>query len=266
MRALTYNIHKGIGGRDRLYRLERIIEVIEHENPDLMCLQEVDRNVRRSKYHDQPRLLADYFNAAAKLYQLNVHLTTGGYGNLILSRWPMRSHHQVSLRLGQRKPRGAQMAVIETPEGPLHLINWHLGLAEGERHWQVQHVLEHHLFKEAAGLPTLVIGDCNDWRDTLRRRFVPAGFSEVTTPPSRFRTFPAWMAMGSLDKAWVRGDIRIRNAYVVHTIPARVASDHRPLVVDFHLGATPLEQVLGVDLSSNGSPGSAGETGQPPSG
>ena len=35
MRMLSYNIHKGIGGRDRRYRLERIIRVIEDENPDL---------------------------------------------------------------------------------------------------------------------------------------------------------------------------------------------------------------------------------------
>src|SRR5437773_883752 len=112
MRVLTYNMHKGIGGRDRRYRLERIIEVIEEENPDLICLQEVDRHVRRSGHHDQPRLLADYFKAAAHLYQMNVHLKEGGYGNLLLSRWPLRSRHQVSLRLSTRKPRGAQLAVV----------------------------------------------------------------------------------------------------------------------------------------------------------
>ena len=52
VRILSYNIHKGIGGRDRRYRLERIIEVIEEQNPDLICLQEVDRNVRRSHHHE----------------------------------------------------------------------------------------------------------------------------------------------------------------------------------------------------------------------
>ncbi len=45
MRLLSYNIHKGIGGRDRRYRLERIVDVIESENPDFICLQEVDRHV-----------------------------------------------------------------------------------------------------------------------------------------------------------------------------------------------------------------------------
>ena len=35
MRVLSYNIHKGIGGRDRLYRIERIIRVIAEQEPDL---------------------------------------------------------------------------------------------------------------------------------------------------------------------------------------------------------------------------------------
>ena len=41
MRVLSYNIHKGIGGRDRRYRLERIIEVIEDQNPNLICLKKL---------------------------------------------------------------------------------------------------------------------------------------------------------------------------------------------------------------------------------
>src|SRR5262245_24235388 len=167
MRLLSYNIHKGIGGRDRRYRFERIVAVIEEENPDLICLQEVDRHVRRSRYDDQPKRLASYFHAAASVFQFNVKVRNGGYGNLLLSRWPFRSKHQVSLRLRSRKARGAQIVVVETPEGPLHLVNWHLGLAERERHWQVDHLLTHPLFRESAHLPTLIAGDFNDWRNTL---------------------------------------------------------------------------------------------------
>ena len=59
MRLLSYNIHKGIGGRDRRYRLERIIQVIEAENPDFICLQEVDRHVARTRHDDQPRKLSE---------------------------------------------------------------------------------------------------------------------------------------------------------------------------------------------------------------
>jgi endonuclease/exonuclease/phosphatase family metal-dependent hydrolase len=240
MRILSYNIHKGIGGRDRRYRFGRVLAVIESANPDIVCLQEVDRNVRRSRFHDQPQLLVDYFGDRQPLYQMNVRLKEGGYGNLLLSRWPMASHHQISLRHEERKPRGAQLAVLKTPEGLLHVVHWHLGLVERERRWQVRHLLTHSLFHAADNLPTIVIGDSNDWRNQLAESVLgPHGFHQVTAPISRYRTFPSYLAMGSLDKAFVRGEISIRQARVVRTRLARIASDHLPLVVDFHLNGQP---------------------------
>lgn len=236
MRLLSYNIHKGIGGRDRRYRLERIIQVIEEENPDLICLQEVARHVRRTRYHDQPKLLSDYFKAAAHLFQLNVPLKTGGYGNLILSRWPIRTKHQVSLRLKNKKPRGAQLAVVDTPEGLLHLVNWHLGLSEKERCWQLKHLLGHPLFQESGHLPTLIVGDWNDWRNTLGHNgLAKNSFHEATSPPSRYRSFPAFLTMMALDKIFYRGEFIIRHVRTVRTALARRASDHLPIVLDFHL-------------------------------
>ncbi len=236
MRLLSYNIHKGIGGSDRRYRLERIIEVIELENPDLICLQEVDQHVARSRHDDQPKILTRYFRASGHLYQRNVHLRQGGYGNLLLSRWPLERQHQISLRLNSKKPRGAQIAVVTTPEGPLHVVNWHLGLAERERHWQAGHLLAHPLFRESQDLPTLIAGDTNDWRNTLSDGpFAIHGFRSATSPPSRYRTFPAYLALGALDKVFYRGAVTIRHSRAVSTLAARRASDHLPLVIDFHL-------------------------------
>lgn len=236
MRLLSYNIHKGIGGRDRRYRLERIIDVVESENPDFICLQEVDRHNPRSHFDDQPQLLAEYFRADGHLFQPNVHLKTGVYGNLLLSRWPIVKRHQISLRLETKKPRGAQIAVVETPEGPLHLVNFHLGLSERERHWQVAHLLNHSLFRESSHLTTLVVGDFNDWRNTLHRgQLAFHGFRQVTAPASKFRSFPAYLAMGALDKAFYRGDFFLRHARIIRTKEAKRASDHLPLVIDFHL-------------------------------
>jgi endonuclease/exonuclease/phosphatase family metal-dependent hydrolase len=236
MRLLSYNIHKGIGGRDRRYRLERTIQVIAAENPDLICLQEVDRNVARTRHDDQPRRLSEALLASAHLFQLNVRFQTGGYGNLLLSRWPVRTFHQVSLRLKRRKPRGAQLAVVDSPEGPLHLVHWHLGLAERERHWQARHLLDHALYHESAHLPTLIVGDFNDWLNTLARGpFASDGFMQVTAPQSRFRSFPAYWPVAALDKAFARGPVLIRHARIVHSRLARDASDHLPLIVDFHL-------------------------------
>jgi endonuclease/exonuclease/phosphatase family metal-dependent hydrolase len=235
MRLLSWNIHKGIGGRDRRYSLDRIIGGIEAENPDIICLQEVDRLVRRSRFDDQPRLLARYFRCHS-VFHPTVAVGDGAYGNLVLSRWPVESRHRISLRQGSRKPRGAQLLLIDSPEGRLHLVHTHLGLAERERHWQVARLLGHMLFRSADSLPTVVIGDLNDWRDTLAAGPLSAnGFEQITHPASRFRTFPAWMALGAIDKAFVRGPVDVRHARVVKTSLTREASDHLPLVVDFHL-------------------------------
>jgi endonuclease/exonuclease/phosphatase family metal-dependent hydrolase len=237
MRLLTYNIHKGVGGADRRYRFERIIEVLQRQDPDVVCLQEVDRNARRSRHDDQPAILADKLGMRHALYQLNVPNGSGGYGNLMLSRYPFRHSHDVCLRLRRRKPRAAQVAVVETPEGPLHLVNWHLGLAEHERRWQVGRLLEHALFDGHAHLPTLVAGDYNDWRDKLgQHRFAPHGFEQVTAPTKQFRSFPAFFPLASLDKVFRKGDVRVRQASVVRDRLTKRASDHLPLVVDFHLG------------------------------
>jgi endonuclease/exonuclease/phosphatase family metal-dependent hydrolase len=237
MRVLSYNIHKGIGGRDRRYSLDRIIGAIEEENPDLICLQEVDQRCKRSAHDDQPKVLADRVCAAAHLYQLNVHASSGGgYGNLVLSRWPLAGHHHISLRLKKRKPRGAQVALVDTPEGILRLANMHLGLQERERHWQIEHLLGHHLFDHATEAPTLLIGDMNDWRNTLGNAALKRqGFRHVTSPPSKFRSFPAWLPVGSLDKAYTRGPIEVVMARVAKNRHTRDASDHLPLVIDFHL-------------------------------
>src|SRR5262249_31972763 len=210
--------------------------------PDLICLQEVTRHALMTRDHDQPKMLAEYFNAPVHLYQMNVHYKKqGGYGNLLLSRWPLHSKHQVSLQHGRRKPRGAQLAVVETPEGLLHLAHWHLGLAEKERHWQVRHLLTHPLFRESAHLPTLIAGDYNDWRNTLARGpFAEFDFHQATAPPARFRTFPSFLTMMSLDKAFCRGGVVVRHTRVVRTALSRQASDHPPLVLDFHLTPHPV--------------------------
>ena len=46
IKVLTYNIHKCVGGVDRRYDLGRIVEIINHHQPDIALLQEV---VRHSK-------------------------------------------------------------------------------------------------------------------------------------------------------------------------------------------------------------------------
>jgi endonuclease/exonuclease/phosphatase family metal-dependent hydrolase len=237
MRLLTYNIHKGVGP-DRRYRLERVITVIKAESPDLICLQEVDRNVRRSRRDDQPALLAEKLGATVRLYQLNVPRGEGGYGNLLLSRWPFRDTRQISLSYNRHIPRGSQLAVVDTPEGPLHLVHIHFGLSGRERRWQAAQLLESLEFQASSRLPTLIAGDSNDWRNTLSKRIlIPNGFRQATAPTRRYRTFPAFLPLAAIDKIFYRGALVGVETRVVRGRLARRASDHLPVVCDFHLDA-----------------------------
>ena len=97
MRVLTYNIHKGIGGATGAYPPRSGFSGRQGRTPDLVCLQEVDHNVHRSNHDDQPSWFSESLRLVAKLYQLNVQVGAGGYGNLVLSRWPFRGAHQLSV-------------------------------------------------------------------------------------------------------------------------------------------------------------------------
>ena len=234
MRLVTYNIHKGIGGNDRRYNLERIIDVLAALEADFLCLQEVTIDLPRTSRHDQADILTERFRPMFATYQQNVKWKVGGYGNLVLSRWPLREHHRISLQFGQKKPRGAQLVMVETPAGLLRLTNWHLGLSDRERTWQVQRLLSHTLFHATAEHPTVLCGDFNDWRNTLGRTLlIPHGFAQATSPPGKFRSFPAVLPVMSLDKVFHCEGIEIESAHLVKTRQTRQASDHLPLVVEF---------------------------------
>lgn len=236
IRLLTYNIHKAIGGRDRRCRIDRTIAVIAEQKPDIVCLQEVTRNARRTQCQHQPRLLAEALQMPQVLYQMNVHYRQGGYGNLLLCRWEVVSQQALCLRQRQRKPRGAQLAVVNSPQGELTVINWHLGLSDRERLWQAQRLLACDGLPCDRGLPVLVAGDTNDWRGRLAKGPLAAhGFRELTSPATRFRTFPAWLPAGALDKCYARGPIYVHDVRRVVSPQSRVASDHLPLVVDFEI-------------------------------
>lgn len=239
LRLLTYNIHKCIGGFDRLYRPGRIQAVVRHYDPDVVLLQEVDENVRRSKHDRQVDLLAGLFGLKHRTYFPNVMVRGGGvYGNAILSRMPVHETRNVDLTMHWRKRRSVLHASFRVPLGggekkfrTVHIFNLHLGLSARERERQLRRFLESHPF---VGLhhrtPIIVAGDFNDVWGTLGRKLLePAGFEGQTRP---IRTFPAYAPVRALDAVYVRGGVRIRNIYRSHLRLARQASDHLPLFAD----------------------------------
>jgi endonuclease/exonuclease/phosphatase family metal-dependent hydrolase len=235
IRLLTYNIHKCIGGLDRLYRPERIQAAIRHYDPDILLLQEVDDDVRRSNRDRQVDLLGGLVGLRHRTYFPNVRVRGGGvYGNAILSRLPIQETRNIDLTVPRRKRRSVLHASFRVPLArkgkarTVHVFNLHLGLSGRERERQFRRFLDSHPF---VGLhqssPIIVAGDFNDLWGTLGKKLLePAGFRGLARP---IRTFPAYAPVRALDAVYVRGEIRIKSIFRSQLRVARHASDHLPL-------------------------------------
>ena len=242
LRLLTWNIHKGIGGIDRRYDLDRIAAVVAHYRPDVLALQEVDVGVPRSRGHAQHERLADALGFAHVAFAATHQLKVGHYGNAILSRVPLAKVESIDLTFPLKKTRAALHAELIVPRGPhhlrVHLFNWHLGLAGVERRWQVTRLLSRRRVQRLGSTSRVVIaGDTNDWAGALPGgQLGREGFTCVTGTGRRaLKTFPAWAPVGALDRVFVRGPIDATHVARPRTELARVASDHRPLLIDLQL-------------------------------
>ncbi|MFC1757977.1 endonuclease/exonuclease/phosphatase family protein [Planctomycetota bacterium] len=238
LKVLTYNIHKGIGGVDRKYSLERIIEVIQHYSPDVALLQEVDDGVPRSRRHRQVDLLAERLGFAHTAFQPNVKLRQGKYGNAILSHVSIRDVVDVDLTVGPKKRRRAQVARLHVEEHghsrTVVVANLHLGLAGFERRMQLKRLFEETAVSRThAETPMIVGGDFNDvWGSLGATMMTPRGLESATR---HARTFPAALPLRALDAIYFRGEINLDHAYPGHLKLAKQASDHLPLVAEFEV-------------------------------
>ena len=238
LRVVTYNIHKGIGGTDRKYRPQRIIDVLADLKPQIALLQEVDDGVPRSNRHCQVELLAEALGYRHSAFQRNVHLKHGYYGNAILSHYPLKSVQNIDLTIRPKKRRRALLARCRLDIGhhtrSLLIVNLHLGLSGLERQIQLRRLLKRHPLAQIANrLPVLIGGDYNDVYGNLGSRVMdPKGFQTVG---KKILTFPAILPMRPLDRMFFRGSVTLHHAFAARSALARRASDHLPLVADFEV-------------------------------
>lgn len=225
---------------DRRYDLHRVLTVITHYDPDVVALQEVSREVPRSRRHYQAGLIADVLDFKHFVYGPNVLLKTGSYGNATLSRYPIADSGNIDLSFGVKKSRGALYTEIRARQGrhvyTFHLFNIHLGLSGMERRWQIRRLLDtRELGQRDLTSRVIVAGDTNDWNGALwRAHFRKAGFSCATgTGPRASLTFPAWQPVSALDRVFARGALTAEHHFRGRLQLTRQASDHLPVIVDF---------------------------------
>ena len=224
LRIATYNIHRCIG-RDGLENPERIARVLRGLNADLVALQEVafDPDAPGNRL----RFLADATGAQA-IPGPTLLEAKGRYGNALLSRKAIREVRRIDISVPEREPRGIIQIVLEIRQKRVVMLATHLGLSFEERRYQMGRIMT--LLESTSDADvTILMGDFNEWfRWGRLRRRLHWIFGVFPAPA----TFPSRHPFLALDRIWVRPAGVLTTIQAYGSAPARMASDHLPLVAD----------------------------------
>lgn len=222
--VLTYNIHhaEGLDGR---VDLDRIVSIIKDAAPDVVCLQEVDRNLPRTGHLDFPALLGEKLGMQV-FFEPNYKFDGGEYGNATLTRLPVSGHHNMALpNPVNAEPRGCLTVTVSWQGLTIDVKNTHLGLNGQERLAQAEAIVA-----ALDDTPVILAGDMNEnltapamqrlttrLKDTLgKKEDTPAGTVPSGTPRRR------------IDYILTSPIFEPASSTIFHNDATRVASDHLP--------------------------------------
>lgn len=230
MRVATYNVHKCVGP-DGEYRPDRVAEVIAELNADVIAIQEADQRFGKKNGLLNPAHLLET-TGMHLLSQSDVPGGHGWHGNTLLVRNKPISYDRRRLTLPGMESRGAVVADIDFGVGPIRFVATHLGLLRGCRYRQAGAILS--ALAHAPPIPTVLLGDLNEWRASRGPLSV---FEQFFGPVPNCPSFPSRMPVLSLDRimGWPR-DL-VTKVETHRTSLARSASDHLPLKAVLLMGA-----------------------------
>ncbi len=223
IKVATYNIRKCVG-TDRRRDPERILQVLDEIDADIIALQEADRRFGNRLSAIPHHLLLEHGT-----YQ-PVEIggrpqSIGWHGNALLVRKGIVVRHSEIVPLPTLEPRGAVLAELTVNDKPLRVIGTHLDLSGLWRRRQIRALLARMDGKERH-LPTVLLGDFNQWSDRgALSEFAFHHHRLVKTPPSFHSNRP----VARLDRIIVSHDIRVESADAHVSNLSKRASDHLPL-------------------------------------
>ncbi len=226
MRVVTYNTHKcrGLDGRTSATRIAEVLLEIE---ADVIALQEVlehqaetiARELRMNYVLGETRKRRGY-----------------AYGNVVLSRFPIRDARNYDLSVRGREERGCLRADLQVNGSVLHVFNVHLGTALLERRVQGRRLVAPELLNAAEiESPRIVLGDFNEWTQGLATRLLRQHLqsADLRVHLLRSKTYPGVLPFLHLDHIYYDPVLRLERLMLWRTKKALVASDHLPLVGEF---------------------------------
>ena len=233
VRVATYNIHRG-RGLDGRTRLERIAAVLAAIDADVVALQEVV-GVSPMKAGQAAELGAAL--GMGWVMAPTRHLRTALFGNVVLSRFPVRHHLQYDLTWKTCEHRGVQRVDVDLDGETLHVYNVHLGTSLLERRFQAQRLASLVHDRRVPG-PKIVLGDFNEWARGLATDILAQRLHSIDLRKHlrRVRTYPGFFPILHLDHIYYEGHVEVVKVTLPRDRLSLMASDHLPLVADLKIG------------------------------
>lgn len=225
VRVATYNIHR-CRGLDGLTRPQRIVDVLRLIDADVIALQEV----RGQAEEIGAELGMGWVMATTRL------LRGQEFGNVILSRHPIKGHSQYDLSYRSCESRCVLRADVQIGRHCLHVFNVHLGTALLERRYQAGRLSTFVNDHRVTG-SKIVLGDFNEWLKGETTRMLDKSMKSVDLRRflRRRRTYPGVFPVLHLDHIYYDGAIEVVGVELPRTRLTLVASDHLPLVAEVAL-------------------------------
>jgi endonuclease/exonuclease/phosphatase family metal-dependent hydrolase len=222
-RVASYNMRKAIG-TDRRRRPERTIEVLNELDADVIALQEADRRFGSRSSAVPLHMLEEHSDYTPVPLGARAN-SVGWHGNAVL----VKRHVQVlgceTLHLPSLEPRGAVFADLRLDGLELRVVGMHLDLSGLWRRQQAHAILAH-LETRHTRLPSVLMGDLNEWS---RSGGCLRDFAHHLTFADCGRSFHVRRAIARLDRIMINGGLKVVASGVHHSPAARKASDHWPI-------------------------------------
>lgn len=248
IRVVTWNIRTGVGNdphepeKHTAPDIERVALVIRSLRPDVVALQEVDRNRDRTNFVDQTAELERLLGMAGR-FAPNLVDAAGEYGIATFS--PHRivvSEHSRFPRFDGWEPRGLLDMVIDVRGRHIRVLNTHLQVGEGEEARTQREDAANVIALRMRGSiePVVLMGDFNAEPSSPELRPLAesldawaekgGGDGGRTIPASPFEN-----PTGRIDAIYVDQSFIVRDCAVIRTPETELASDHYPVAADLVL-------------------------------
>lgn len=247
--VMTYNVKAGFGGEEKRLQpeegLERVARIIEEHDPDVVILQEIDLNFKRSDYIDEMDWLKNRlswrgaaFGPAIKsgtsfygvgILLKNAQRTTGGAKHNLFKPDYSESHPEHPGYFSEQRVLLHVSAIVKGVT--VDFYSTHLGLTADQRVEQVKQISE---ITANRPNPVIIGGDFNATFESAEmeplRNSLLNPFEVLKVPEEERLTFPDGVKPDrGIDGFFVSEDVRIKEVKVI--LDETAASDHNPVVM-----------------------------------